>query len=244
MRAYLASLTWSSIGRIVGSFMRNRQYEGFSDHLNNDIVRRHPIMKKGMKTDTRHAGLPTSSAFGFLTWDVTTGFKKLTSKPRLKIRSINQTKDVIIWKHHITAWKRKFITVKIENKRVKTAVRCSAKLAFTKLPPKVSHLKKKYNLRWIGANQSIQGDDSGSIYITKGSRRLEIVFSDSDEAAAGCWISCVEAFSDTAKDKVFLPPGVYHAVLMVTCENGKGDIRKYRIESPKNWQHLRVVEMK
>jgi len=32
-------------------------------------------------------------------------------------------------------------------------------------------------------------------------------------------------------------------VLRVTCGNGKGDERKYRIESPKNWEDLHVEEM-
>ncbi len=244
MRAYLASLTWSTVRSILGGFTGSRHYKGFQDHQSDDIVGRHPLMmKKGTSVAAKNAEVPVRSPFDFLKRGVA-GLADKWTEPRLKIRLINQKKDVIVWKHHIIAWKRKFITVKVENNGMETAARSSAKLAFTMIPPKISHLKREYKLRWIGAKQSVQGDDAGSIHITTGLRHLEIVFSDSDEPLAGCWIACAEAFSDTTKDQVFLPAGVYHVVLTVTCENGKGDVRKYRIESPTKWEQLRVVEMK
>ena len=244
MRAYLASLTWGAVRSVLAGFTRSRHHGRFSVHRSDDIVGKHPIMRKRTSADEKKTGAPVGSPFEFLKRDIFAGIKSKYSRPHLKIRPIHQTKDAIIWKHHITAWKRKFITVKIENKRMETAERCTARLTFTKLPPKASHLKKEYNLRWIGSNQSFHGDDTGSIPITKGLRRLELVFSDSDEVLAGCWIACAGAFSDTGKDQVFLPAGTYHAVLRVTCGNGKGDERKYRIESPKNWEDLHVEEMK
>lgn len=244
MRALLASLTWSNVRGIFDGLTTNRQHRKSTDDRSNDIVQSHPMMRGEASAVGRKSGLPANSPLRFLPWNITAGIKNKCTMPQLKIRSINQAKDVVIWKHHITAWKRKFITVKVENTRMKTATRCSAKLTFTMIPPNVSHLKREYNLRWIGSNQSGHGDDTGSIHISKGLRRLEIVFSDSDEALKGCWIACAEAFSDTEKSQVFLPAGIYHAVLTITCENGKGAVKKYKIISPLQWEKVRVLEMK
>jgi hypothetical protein len=167
----------------------------------------------------------------------------LTAGPRLKIRKFDKARNITVWSHAFTAWKRKVVTLCVENKGTQKAQRCVARLSFTSVPENVSHLEKNYILDWRGiTTQSTQ--ESRYVTIGETPKILEIVFSDSDRNTAGCWMALPDARSGTIHDKVYLPEGVYDAVVEIDCENGKGDINGYRIVSPGTWDGLWATEIR
>ena len=44
-------------------------------------------------------------------------------------------------------------------------------------------------------------------------------------------------------NQAYLPPGEYEVEIIITCENGKGDKRRYKILSPQRWDELNMIEI-
>jgi hypothetical protein len=61
----------------------------------------------------------------------------------------------------------------------------------------------------------------------------------------GCWLARPSAMENPdPRLEAFLSPGQYRIEVTTGCENGKGDSRKFTLESPSSWRELVVVDEK
>lgn len=136
---------------------------------------------------------------------------------------------------------RKFFNLIIRNSGRYTAKRCVAIAEVLSSPPNVAHLRGEYAIHW--ADVPYSGRTTGAEPVDIGSevRRLDVVFTDK-EAPTGAWLSIPLALSmPKVASQAYFPPGDYQIKVKVSCENGKGDSRRFKVASPQNWTDLDAV---
>lgn len=166
-------------------------------------------------------------------------------QPKLKILPFDPDKDLRTWNYLNTKWERKVATLHIKNEKDQRAKDCVAILKILSRPPNVTHLETQYYLHWADVNYSIRTNAPQPVDILKGQRRLDVVFSQKDQQIPGCWIAIPVALSQAQpkQNQAYLPPGEYQVEVIISCEYGKGDKRKYKIISPEDWQSLNMNQI-
>lgn len=162
-------------------------------------------------------------------------------RPKLRI-VFDPSKDVRIFDYDDMLAVRKCANLCIENKGKQTAKNSTAIMRIISKPPNVSHLEREYNLHWADISYSNETIRPQPIDIAKGQTRLDVAFTQEDQQIGGCWISTPYALNnvESERNQFYLPPGVYKIEVIINCENGKGDKRRYRIFSPKDWDKLKM----
>lgn len=140
-----------------------------------------------------------------------------------------------------TGWHRKFFNLRVFNNGKTTAKRCVAVLEILNNPKRAEILDKHLTLHWADVDYSIRTNDPQPIDIGKEPRRLDVVFTDKDINAKGCWVAIPMALTlPQNTGQAFLPKGEYTVEISVNCENGKGDKKKFKIISPDKWTDLEI----
>ena len=105
----------------------------------------------------------------------------------------------------------------------------------------MTHLKGQHAIHW--ADVPYSGRTTGAEPVDIGSeiRRLDVVFTD-ENSPGGAWLSIPMALSmPKITHQAYLPPGEYQIEITVSCENGRGDSKKFRVISPQAWTDLDAV---
>lgn len=167
-------------------------------------------------------------------------------RPKLNILPFDATKDLRTFNYYDTGWIRKFANLHIKNGKPKTAINSLAILRVVSSPSNVVHLERQYNLHWADVDYSMRTVEPQSVNIGRGQRRLDIVFSQKGQRIPGCWVAIPLALSQVhlRQNQAYLPPGEYEVEVAISCENGGGDKRQYKIISPEEWLNLSMMEMK
>lgn len=174
--------------------------------------------------------------------DVIAFFKR----PKLNILPFDASKDLRTFNYYDMGWIRKFANLHIENRKNKTAITSLAILKVTSHPSNVVHLERQYHLHWADVDYSMRTVEPQPVNIGRGQRRLDIVFSQEGQQIPGCWIAIPLALSQVnlGQNQAYLPPGEYEVEVAISCENGRGDKRQYKIVSPEEWLNLSMMEMR
>ena len=121
-------------------------------------------------------------------------------------------------------------------------MRCEALVTVLDCPSAVTHLKDKYSIHW--ADTPYSGRTTGAYAVDIGSapQRLDVVFSDTDNPN-GAWLAVPFALLSPDKaNQLFLPPGNYTIDVRVSCSNGNGHSKRFKVTSSQNWTDLDVAE--
>ncbi len=168
------------------------------------------------------------------------------NRPKLKTNFDKQT-DLIIWDTYFNNTanpkRRKFFNLLIEKGGKNTATRCEANVSISACPASVSHLTGRFSAHW--GDTPYSGRTTGTYPVDIGSspHRLDVIFADK-ENPVGCWLAVPFALLDPAKAQQFhLPPGQYEIKISISCENGDGITKRFKVTSPQDWLDLDVNEL-
>jgi hypothetical protein len=165
-------------------------------------------------------------------------------RPSLKME-FERSRDLQIYQTFYApnkAFIRKFFNLHVRNLGKYTAKRCVAIAEVLSSPPNAVHLRGGHAIHW--ADVPYSGRTTGAEPVDIGSeiRRLDVVFTDKDNSG-GAWLSIPFALSmPNAANQAYLPAGDYELKVSVSCENGRGETKKFKITSPQNWTDLEAVE--
>jgi len=168
-------------------------------------------------------------------------------RPKLKIE-FDKSRDLVIWNIYMghdlsSVLTRKFFNLHIRNSGKYTAKRCIAIVEVLSVSPNIAHLRGEYPIHW--ADVPYSGRTTGAEPVDIGSeiRRLDVVFSDRNNPV-GAWLSIPLALSvPNIANQAYLSPGEHEIKIKVSCENGRGDSKIFKVISPQNWTDLDAVEV-
>ncbi len=166
-------------------------------------------------------------------------------RPILKIE-FDKSRDLQIYQIYYGSNKtliRKFFNLHIRNASKYTAKRCVATAEVLSFPTNIAYLKGQHAIHW--ADVPYSGRTTGAEPVDIGSeiRRLDVVFTDHNNQG-GAWLSIPMALSmPVVTHQAYLPVGNYELKVTVSCENGRGDRRKFRVTSPQVWTDLDADEI-
>ncbi len=170
-------------------------------------------------------------------------FRKVLSKPKIIIHSIDKEKDLKIWT--INGQTRKVANLHVYSKGQKSSERCVAKLEILKKPSEVKHLDRSYILHWADIDYSFRTTEAQPINLGFYDRRLDLVFTQKNINNEGSWIAIPLALMDPLRaNQAYLPPGKYIFRITIFSDNGKKCIKKYKIKSPHKWDDLDINGVK
>ena len=117
-------------------------------------------------------------------------------------------------------------------------------MVFKETPENFNPQEPDYTLHWAEVSYSEGSTQNRPIDLGPDGRRLDVVFTDEQQQMPGCWISIPIALrGGLNNNQAYLPPGDYIVEISVTCRNGKGDTRSFKIRSPQAWQDLQMVRL-
>ncbi len=160
-------------------------------------------------------------------------------EPVLRI-NFNSSRDLRIYTNPIgRTWTRKVGTLHIEKYGKGTARRCVAIMKITSQHPSITHTEDEYAIHWADVDYSHSTDAEQPIEIGLHRRRLDVVFTEQNQNISGAWVAIPFALAGHLQhNQAYLPPGEYEVEVEVICENGKGDMAKFKIISPNQWDQL------
>lgn len=175
-----------------------------------------------------------------LTKDSTKLVRYFFRKPRLKIY-FDAGRDQRVYTFP-DGTVRKFVTLHVRNKNgAETARRCVPILKVLTMPCAGGALEREYSLHWANVPYSARTTGAEPVDIGTEEIRLDVVFTDQRQSLPGCWVSMPIALSgNLIRNQAHFVPGEYEVEIKVTCENGAGDRKKFRIASPSIWDHLEM----
>lgn len=174
-----------------------------------------------------------SAAIRWLLKDVSA----LKQRPELEIADNPDAKE---WTFLNTGETRRFATVEVTNKKNQTAQRCVAVAEVIEHPDGLRHLQRRYPLHWADVPYSSLSTGAEAVDIGAAPRRLDIAFT-VPSVNGESWIAMPLALSHPGRvPQATLPAGEYVLEIQVSCDNGKGDTRQFKLISPSQWQDLEV----
>jgi len=180
-----------------------------------------------------------SGLLASLRW-LTKDIGSLKQRPKLEIC---RTPDVKNWSFLNTREIRRFVTLEVRNKKSQTARRCVAVAEIIKHPNNVHHLAKRYALHWADVPYSTLSTGGEPVDIGAEPRRLDVAFTVPNHNGAS-WIAMPLALSLPGQiPQATFPSGEYVLKVHVSCENGSGDAKSFKLISPDNWQDLDMKEV-
>jgi len=164
-------------------------------------------------------------------------------KPKLKI-NYRPDKTVNIWTEENQAWMRNVATLDVSVAGKDTAYRCIAKMDIHSSPEFYKSSEPYYTLHWAEVDYRKGSTKNLPDELGPEGRRLDVVFTDSQQNIPGCWISIPLALRGSLdNNQAYLPPGKYVVEISIASQNGKGDTKRYKILSPMKWQYLQMVRL-
>jgi hypothetical protein len=198
--------------------------------------------------DLPTAGLIVAIVTGtvsFIAW-VVKWIRNAWRYPRLKI-DFDKSRDLVVYETYYDSfnkvWTRKFLSLQVKNEGRDIAQKCEAIVTALEYPKTLTTLIGKSAVHWADTPYSGQTTGSYPIDIISSIQRLDVVFTDK-ELPVGSWFAVPFALLKPQLAKQFyLPEGEYIIDISVSCVNGRGDHKKFKIISPKNWIDLDIIEV-
>jgi uncharacterized protein YuzE len=184
----------------------------------------------------------TTAGLLSLSWQIIEKMVNFIKNPSLIIAEKNIGKFTYI----DVGYKRNVVTLEIENNSKKIASRYVTILTFISTPEDINipHLKGKFGLHWADEDYSYLTTGAKPIDIGPEGHRLDVVFTQGMQEIPGCWIATPAAMSHVRpfQNQFYLPPINYEVEIKLSCANGKGQKKKYKIHSPVDWEDLSMEE--
>lgn len=186
------------------------------------------------------------SGLFLLFWVIGRDINNWRKKPKLRILPLDKQRDLRNFLFATTGWERRFATIHVKNNGLVTAERSVAVAKFIKTPKNIRHLEREYALHWADIPYTLRTTGAEPVDIGQEPRRLDVAFTHKGQRLNGCWITMPIALSGALQqNQAYLPPGEYEIEIKVSCEQDKkGDTKRYKIISPKNWIDLDMDEIK
>lgn len=173
-----------------------------------------------------------------LIWLISKDISKFKNRPRLKITEFEKERDLRIYHFPNAGFFRKFANLHVKNNGKTTAKRCVAILNFIEKPADIKYLEREYALHWADVDYSLKSTGAEPVDIGSEPRRLDVAFTPED-SKKGSWVAIPIALTaPKGALQAFLPPGEYLIEIKVSCENGGGDSKRFKIVSPNKWDEL------
>jgi len=161
-------------------------------------------------------------------------------KPKLEI--VDQP-TIRNWQYVGTRQTRRFFTLEVKNKRKLTAKRCEAVAKVIKGSSNIGHLLNPCPLHWSRKPYSTLSTGADPIEIGATAERLDVAFTVPTISGAS-WLALSLALSYPGQTgQAMLPQGEYVIEVQVSCENGRGASKKFKLISPQNWQDLDAIKL-
>lgn len=164
-------------------------------------------------------------------------------KSKLKILPLDPDRDIRTYDEVTGKWTRLFANLHIEYKGRKPAVECYAILNVLKRPSRAKHLYKSYYIHWADVPYSWKAKAPEPIRIFRGETRLDVAFTQKRMRLKGCWLAVPLFLSKPTSGEAFLPNGRYEFEIEICSSSAKGDKKKYKLFSPKEWENLDIQEL-
>lgn len=144
-----------------------------------------------------------------------------------------------LWRYKNTGWKREAITLEVKNKRKRKAVGAKAIIKFLTKPEGAKVLENERDLHWAGTDYLASTTAEYPIEIGMTPQRLDVLFTHEGQNVPGCWLGTSWALMAVPEtDQYYMPPGRYEFEIQIVCENGKGQNRRYKFNSPNQGEKL------
>lgn len=138
----------------------------------------------------------------------------------------------------------RFVNIEVKNKRNETARRCVATAKILKQPDNAKLVQQDFPLHWADVPFSGQSTGVDSVDIAKVPQRLDIAFTTPDHNKTSSIATPVALSMSGQAPQAILPSGEYILQLIISCENGSGDVMKIKLISPDNGQDLRAEKIR
>ena len=169
------------------------------------------------------------------------------TRPRLKIK-YEAKSDLRQW--NFTALndssplqQRKVFTVHVFNQGKKVAQKCEAFVKIGHSHPKVNLLQKVFPLQWADTDYKKLSASMEPVDIIKCPRRLDVLYAESGQSQKGCWIASSQALAMVPDvNQFYLPSGKYNLKVSVTCSNGTGDSKSFKLTMGDQWFDMKIKE--
>ena len=181
-------------------------------------------------------------AFGlaaFLRW-IFHDIADYINRPKLVISHGPFTVD---WQSLETQETRRFVHLEVVSRKGRVARKCVAKAIVLRHPADVTVLDEEFSLHWADTPYSTVSTEAEPVDIGAKAKRLDIAFTVSQYSGQS-WLATPLALAVPQKSpQAALPPGEYVVQVTVSCEDGKGDAKTFKLISPRDWQDLQADDL-
>ncbi|MFC1913842.1 hypothetical protein ACFLXF_01020 [Chloroflexota bacterium] len=163
------------------------------------------------------------------------------NKPKLVI---SHGPFAVDWQSIDTEETRRFVHLEVTSHRGKVARNCVAKARVMRYPPDVTIWNEEFSLHWADTPYSTVSTEAEPVDIRAEVKRLDVAFTTS-QSSGQTWLATPLALAVPQKSPQFaLPPGEYILQVAISCENGRGDAKTFKLISSHNWQDLQAQGLK
>ena len=150
---------------------------------------------------------------------------------------------VMDWQSLDTDDTRRFVHLEVTNSKKEIARNCTAEARIIRYPRDVTILQQEFPLHWADTPYSTVSTHAEPVDIGKETKRLDVAFTLSG-ASEKSWMAIPLALAVPDKSpQVALPPGEYLLRVTISCENGKGDTKTFKLISPHEWHELQADDL-
>ena len=162
------------------------------------------------------------------------------NKPKLVI---SHGPFAVDWQSIDTEETRRFVHLEVTSRRGRVAHKCMAKAVVIKPPADVTVMQEEFPLHWADTPYSTVSTEAEPVDIGAEVKRLDVAFTTS-QFSGQAWLAMPLALAIPQKSPQFaLPPGEYIMQVIISCENGRGDAKTFKLISSRDWQGLQAEDL-
>ena len=184
---------------------------------------------------------PSVSLIGSILGKLIDPVRTCLRRPRLEFLPFDAARDLKTWSLvGPIRRQQKVFTIEVRNRKRDIARRCVALLEVG-TPSTTPRDGPLYVLHWADGDYAFRTTGAEPIDIGPEDRRLDVVFTFSEQPREGCWIATPAALVSPLATNDYLPPGQYDLSIEVKSENARSAKAIFRLTVPRRWDELGVV---